>query len=115
MILNTRNALWIFFSQLVAWLLLVFLFLFRPLNVLLFPAVNNRPAAFTISIWLIQTLLFTNVVAYFINRKYIQDSNEISEIKVKTKKFVILNLIISVVHVILFCSLFLMIFGGEDL
>ncbi len=114
--LTIRNAILVFVSQLGAWLLLILLFLLWPSNKLLIPAVNNRPAAFTISIWLMQTLLITNAVTYIINRIWPHArNNNTSDARVQSIKFSILNILVSIAHIITFCVLFLIIFGGEDL
>jgi hypothetical protein len=79
--------------------------------------VNNRPAVFAISIWLIQTLVVMNVIVFIVNQIWIRssDKNKKSEIKLQSKKIASLHILVSVFHVILFCGLFLLIFGGEDL
>jgi len=112
-----RNIILVCFSQICAWVLLVVLAYNRLLNKFLYPAVNNRPAAFTLSIWLIQTLIVTNLIVYFINRIWMHSSDKANKLdmKLQSKKIAILHILVSVLHVILFCSIFLLIFGGEDL
>lgn len=115
--LITRNKILVFFSQICAWVLLAVLFLNKSLNKFLYPIVNNRPAAFTISIWLIQTLIVTNVTVYIINHIWMHSSDKTNKLdtELQSKKIAILHILVSVFHVILFCIIFLLIFGGEDL
>lgn len=115
--LITRNKILVYFSQICAWILLGILFLNRSLNKFLYPIVNNRPAAFTISIWLIQTLIVMNVIVYVINRIWMRSSDKTNKLdmKLQSKKTALLHILVSALHVILFCIVFLLIFGGEDL
>lgn len=112
-----RNKVLVCFSQICAWALLIVLFLNRSLNKFLYPAVNNRPAALTISIWLIQTLIVTNAIVFIINLIWMRSSDNSNKLDMilQSKKIAILHILVSVFHVILFCIMFLLIFGGEDL
>ncbi len=92
-----------------AWIIIIFSLNYDGFSWFLLPNVNNTPAFMTVSKWLIQSLIVSNMIGYFFQKILVKCKLSNTVWKLSS------HLIFSVVHIIIVALLVFMIAGFEDL
>ncbi|MDQ0888560.1 hypothetical protein QFZ81_003648 [Paenibacillus sp. V4I9] len=93
-----------------AWVIIICSLAFEPFSWFLIPNVNNTPAFITVSKWLVQSLIVTNLFGYSVYK--LRTSSKLS----KTDWSVIsVHIVFSIIHIVVVSALIIMVAGFEDL
>lgn len=93
-----------------AWVIIICSLTFEPFSWFLIPNINNTPAFITVSKWLLQSLIVTNLFGYSVYK--LRKSSKLPRFD---RKVIYVHVVFTIIHIVIVSSLIFLVAGFEDL